>query len=189
MNRWASDVLAAIESNPDGLDYAGLCRLTGLARDRIAKHVQTVVQTGLVKAYVINGELLYKPTKLAKIDPIPEPAKASAGLLDTATPPTVPSSARVVRPLDEPREPAMRVAPIEIPQFIKEAVTMGDRPPLPPSEKLQALTLENVITAAAHLAAAVEDAVDLDDEGSADLARAVRGFKLAERIHELAKAD
>jgi hypothetical protein len=162
MNRWVSAVRDAIAESPDGIDYAGLCQATGIARDKIGKHVQAVVAQGEAKAYIIDGAFLYKPTNGAS-GPHVQTAVAERPALEI---------------------PAFIKANGEF-HILKEATAMGDRPPAIRTN-LHELALENVIAAASHLAAAVRENVELDE--CPDLSRAVKQFDLAERIHEAAKA-
>jgi hypothetical protein len=161
----SANIRAVLHQNPDGMDYDQICRATGIARDKVSSFVAALMGQGDVKPYEIDGRRIFKyagdPSRVGPRVREKEPASVPQIPRFTAT-------------------RAVQTEPIVVPPSIPAKINGSPRP------DLQALSVENVITAASSLAAAVREHVDM--EGADELQRAVRAFELAERIHEAAHA-
>jgi hypothetical protein len=168
MNNKSASIRALLHQNPDGMDYEELSRHTGVARDKISAFVAALIGQGDVKPYEVDGRRIFKycgdPKRVGPRDEIerqPVVRKVDFNLDAAPGSPAPAKKGNVVTHKFERKESA--------------------------GADLQALTLQNIIAAASVLAACVREHVELDE--SEELKRAVKGFELAERIHEAAAAQ
>lgn len=119
VNSKAASIRALLRDHPDGLGYDGLCKGTGIARDRIVAHLANLLTAGDIKGYELPGRgRVFKITgggvdKVAERKPNQTPTvnhKAAApeqhasSREDTAR--AAPSTAADRKPADESNSPA-----------------------------------------------------------------------------------
>lgn len=211
MSNKSAAIRTALAGRPAGMDYDQLSQATGIGRDRITSFLSVMLGNGDVKAFLEDGKRIFKysgdpdragprvadSTAPAPLQRTPMPpartVRGSASLDDSgherppavslgAQKPAPPSASAQSPPLREGAESAAaagpRVQSEDVPSYL----------PGPPRRidtngaELEALTLDNVLAAAAHLAAVVRDQVD-EWEGCEGIAHAVKGYELAERIY------
>jgi hypothetical protein len=193
VNSKAANIRALLYQHPDGMGYAQLSSATGIARDKIAAHVASLMTGGDVKPFIVNGERLFKyvgdPAKVTQRDVQPQSRPAPIRVVNLC-----PDDAALETAQKEAAEAAYErcnpaVKPQDIPSFrsAPKESAVEEKPPATNGADLQALVIENIVSAAAHLAAMVRENVEDLDE-CPELARAVKGFELAEKIHEAARA-
>jgi hypothetical protein len=159
MNKTAA-IREALEAAPEGMDYDALAAESGVPRREIAAFVKNMETRGEIERDEAGGRRVFR---LASAD-----GNGAALALE-------------VTPLHA----------LEVPAFIAakpKGTAMGDRlsAPVPKRRELAELALEAVLSAAAQLAAALRENVEIAEGDALD--RALKGFALAERIYALARA-
>lgn len=105
VNSKAASIRALLRDHPEGLGYDGLCKGTGIARDRIASHLANLLTAGDIKGYELPGRgRVFKITGIGtdkvgerKADQVPATASTAAPRSEGTQGTGLPEAGRVRR--------------------------------------------------------------------------------------------